>query len=151
MREGDAAPDFELTAHDGTAVTLGSFRGKKNVMLCFYPKNRLFACPSRKVLKMSQSIAASYGDIVSAGSVLFAVSSDTVESQKRFVEEHDIPYPHLADPEKRACRAYAGLNMARLARRSTFVIDRGGIVRRIFRDTDAERHGRQILDCVRTL
>jgi len=47
MEIGDSAPDFELEANDGNKIRLESFTGKNNVVLCFYPKNHLFACPSK--------------------------------------------------------------------------------------------------------
>ncbi len=56
MQEGDAAPSFELTANDGSIVNSESFKDQKNVVLCFYPKNHLFACPSKKVFKMAKSV-----------------------------------------------------------------------------------------------
>lgn len=144
MNEGDQAPNFELYAHDGTTVSLESFRNKKNVVLCFYPKNHLFACPSKKVFKMAQSVISSYDDILATGSVLFAISIDTVEEQNKFVTEYNIPYAHLSDPTKMACKQYAGLNIAGLAKRTTFVIDKNGIIRKIFRDIDVENHGKEI-------
>ena len=87
MDEGDQALDFELTANDGSVVHLESFRGKKNLVLCFYPKNHLFACPSKKVFKMAQSVISSYQDIISKDASLFAISIDSVNDQKKFVEE----------------------------------------------------------------
>lgn len=144
MQEGDAAPDFELPASDGTTVKLSSFKGSKNTVLCFYPKNHLFMCPSKKVAKMAQSTIAAYPDIVKSSSVLFAISVDTVEDQKKFVSEYKIPYLHLSDVQKNVCKQYAGLNVAGLAKRSTFVIDKNGIIRKIFRDIDVEKHGEQI-------
>src|SRR3972149_2313888 len=90
-QEGDAAPDFELKANDGSLIHLETFKNKKNVVLCFYPKNHLFACPSKKVFKMAQSVVSSYSDIVSCGAVLFAISIDTVEEQKKFVDAYNIP------------------------------------------------------------
>ncbi|MGB1752861.1 MAG: redoxin domain-containing protein, partial [Paracoccaceae bacterium] len=48
LQKGDTAEDFELLDHNGNSVTLSSFKGSKNVVLCFYPKNHLFACPSKK-------------------------------------------------------------------------------------------------------
>ncbi len=87
MQEGDKAPNFELTAHDGSMINLDSFLDKKNVILCFYPKNHLFACPSKKVFKMAKSVISSYSEILSTDSVLFAISIDTVEAQKKFVDE----------------------------------------------------------------
>lgn len=144
MNEGDAAPDFELPASDGTKVRLSSFRGEKNVVLCFYPKNHLFMCPSKMVFKMAQSVISAYSDILRTGSVLFAVSIDTVDDQKKFVQEYHIPYLHLSDRSKETCKKYAGLNLAGLAKRTTFVIDKNGVIRKVFRDIDVETHGQEI-------
>ena len=151
MQEGELAPDFELNASDGSTIHLKSFQGQKNVILCFYPKNHLFACPSKKVFKMAKSVVFAYSDIVSKDAVLFAISIDTVESQKKFVEEYKIPYLHLSDPTKKTCRMYAGLNIAGLAKRSTFIIDKKGIVKKIFRDFDVENHGQEIANFLKHL
>ena len=151
MHEGDAAPDFELQANDESVVKLGYFKGKKNVVLCFYPKNHLFACPSKKVFKMAQTIVAAYPEIAALDTVLFAISVDTIEDQKKFVEEYKIPYLHLSDPKKDTCKTYAGLNIAGLAKRSTFIIDKGGKIAKIFRDIEVESHGKEIIESLKSL
>ncbi len=151
MQEGDEAPIFELNAHDGGIIHLDSFKDKKNVVLCFYPKNHLFACPSKKVFKMAKSVIAAYEEILSTDSVLFAISIDTVEDQKRFVDEYNIPYKHLSDASKITCKKYAGLNLVGLAKRSTFVIDKKGIIRKIFRDINIENHGKEISEFLKQL
>jgi len=151
MQEGDVAPNFELDANDGSKVILDSFKNKKNVVLCFYPKNHLFACPSKKVFKMAQSVISAYSDIISSDSVLFAISIDTVGDQKKFVEEYKIPYLHLSDSSKQICKKYAGLNIAGLAKRSTFIIDKRGIIKKIFRDIDVENHGQEIADFLKQM
>ncbi|MFB5645010.1 MAG: peroxiredoxin family protein [Nitrosopumilaceae archaeon] len=151
MQEGDEAPNFELTAHDGSTINLNSFRDKKNVVLCFYPKNHLFACPSKKVFKMAKSVISSYSDILSTDSVLFAISIDTVDAQKKFVDEYEIPYPHLSDTSKDTCKKFAGLNIAGLAKRCTFVIDKKGIIKKIFRDIEVENHGKEIAEFLKQL
>ena len=145
------AENFELTAHDGSNVSLESYKDKKNVILCFYPKNHLFACPSKKVFEMAESVISVFSEIESADAVLFAISVDTVESQAKFVDEYDIPYIHLSDTQKSACKKYAGLNMVGLAKRSTFVIDKKGIVRNVFRDINAKNHGTQILESLKQI
>ena len=117
MEVGDSAPDFELDANDGTNVNLKSFAGKNNVVLCFYPKNHLFACPSKKVFDMAKSVISVYDEILATNSKLFAISIDTVESQKKFVEEYSIPYLHLSDTQKDTCKKYPGTNIAGLAKR----------------------------------
>lgn len=145
MQEGQIAPDFELPASDGSTVRLGSFKNKNNVVLCFYPKNHLFMCPSKKVFEMAKSVVSAYADIVKSDCVLFAISVDTPEDQKKFVSEYQIPYLHLSDTGKQVCKTYAGLNLAGLAKRSTFIIDKKGIVRKIFRNFDVHHHGKQIV------
>ena len=151
MEIGDSAPDFELEANDGTKIRLESFTEKNNVVLCFYPKNHLFACPSKKVFEMAKSVISVYDEILSTNSKLFAISIDNVESQKKFVDKYDIPYLHLSDTQKNTCKKYPGLNIAGLAKRVTFIIDKNGIIKNIFRNIDVQNHGKQIVDFLKKL
>ena len=151
MEVGDSAPDFQLEANDGTIVNLKSFAGKNNVVLCFYPKNHLFACPSKKVFDMTKSVVSAYPDILSTNSKMFAISIDTVESQKKFVEEYDIPYLHLSDTQKETCKKYSGINIAGMAKRVTFIIDKNGVIKNVFRDIDVKNHGKQIVESLKKL
>jgi len=100
---------------------------------------------------MAKSVISSYSEILSTDSVLFAISIDTVEAQKKFVDEYEIPYQHLSDTNKDTCKKYAGLNIAGLAKRSTFVIDKKGIIQKIFRDFDVENHGKEISEFLKKL
>ena len=146
LQKGDTAEDFELLDHNSNSVTLSSFKGSKNVVLCFYPKNHLFACPSKKVFEMAKSVISVYPQITATDSVLFAISVDSVDSQADFVKEYEIPYVHLSDPEKKACKTYAGTNIAGLAKRSTFVIDKNGMIHDVMREINVSSHGQEILD-----
>jgi peroxiredoxin Q/BCP len=151
MIEGDQAPDFELVANDGSKVKLSSFQGKKNIVLCFYPKNHLFACPSKKVFQMAEAIIAAYPKIKEQGAELFAISIDTVEDQKKFVDEYGVPYLHLSDTQKITCKTYAGLNIAGLAKRSTFIINKDGKISKIFRDVSPEKLGQEMISSLTDL
>ena len=151
LDEGDVAEDFVLSAHDGKSVQLASYKNQKNVVLCFYPKNHLFGCPSKKVFDMAKSVISVYPEIESTDTVLFAISIDNVDSQAKFVDEYQVPYVHLSDTEKNTCKQYAGLNIAGLGKRSTFVIDKKGSIRKVFRDIDVKSHGEQILDFLKQL
>lgn len=151
MNESEIAPNFELTANDSSKIILESFRGKKNVVLCFYPKNHLFACPSKMVFKMATSVISAYPKITSTDSVLFAISGDNVDDQKKFVNEYGIPYLHLSDPSKETCKKYAGLNFIGLPKRSTFVVDKNGVIRKIFRDINVGKHGQEIASFLENL
>jgi len=151
INEGESTVNFELPANDDTVISIESFKEKKNVVLCFYPKNHLFACPSKKVFEMAESVISVYSKIESTNSVLFAISIDTVDSQKEFVKKYEIPYLHLSDTKKDVCKKYAGLNIAGLAKRSTFIIDKQGIVKKIFRGFDVKNHGEDILNALERL
>ena len=115
LQKGDKAENFELLTHDGNSITLSSYKNSKNVVLCFYPKNHLFACPSKKVFEMAKSVISVYSDIIATETVVFAVSVDSVDSQSDFVKEYENPYVHLSDPKKIACKKYAGTSITGLA------------------------------------
>ena len=151
LEKGDTAEDFTLLGHDGQNITLSSFKGSKNVVLCFYPKNHLFACPSKKVFEMAKSVFSVYSEIITSDTVLFAISVDSVESQAEFVQEYEIPYVHLSDPKKNACKRYAGTNIAGLAKRSTFLIDKNGIIQDVMREINVSSHGQEILDSLKKI
>lgn len=145
LKEGDAAPDFELAANDEQKVRLSSFREGKNVVLCFYPKNHMWGCPSKKVFEQAKSIVFNYERIKQLNAEMFGISVDTVESHKKFANEYSIPYQLLSDTGKNVCKQYAGLNMYGLANRTTYIIDKNGKVARIFTKTDPKAHGEEIV------
>ena len=151
LEKGDIAEDFKLLGNDGSSITLSSYKNSKNVVLCFYPKNHLFACPSKKVFEMAKSVISVYAEIIATETVVFALSVDSVNSQSEFVKEYQIPYLHLSDPKKIACKKYAGTNIAGLAKRSTFVIDKNGIIVDIMREINVASHGQEILDSLKKI
>ena len=151
LKKGDTAEDFELLGNDGSSVTLSSYKNSKNVVLCFYPKNHLFACPSKKVFEMAKSVISVYSEITATDTVVFAISVDSVDSQADFVKEYEIPYVHLSDQKKNACKKYAGTNIAGLAKRSTFVIDKNGIIQDVMREINVSSHGQEILDSLKKI
>ena len=148
---GDVADDFELLGNDGNSVILSSYKNSKNIVLCFYPKNHLFACPSKKVFEMAKSVISVYPEIIATETVVFAISVDSVNSQSEFVKEYEIPYVHLSDPKKIACKKYAGTNIAGLAKRSTFIIDKNGIIQNVMREINVASHGQEILDSIKKI
>ena len=73
IQQGDIAENFELSAHDGSKIILESYKDKKNVVLCFYPKNHLFACPSKKVFEMAESVISVFSQIESQDGVILSL------------------------------------------------------------------------------
>ena len=151
LDKGNIAEDFELLGNDGSSFILSSYKNSKNVVLCFYPKNHLFACPSKKVFEMAKSVISVYSEIVATNTVLFAISVDSVDSQSEFVKKYQVPYIHLSDPKKIACKKYAGTNIAGLAKRSTFIIDKNGIIQDVIREINVTSHGQEILDSLKKI
>jgi peroxiredoxin Q/BCP len=151
LEKGDIAEDFDLLGNDGSTTTLSSYKNSKNVVLCFYPKNHLFACPSKKVFEMAKSVISVYHEIIATETVVFAISVDSVNSQSEFVKEYEIPYMHLSDPKKITCKKYAGTNIAGLAKRSTFVIDKNGMIVDVMREINVASHGQEILDSLKKI
>jgi peroxiredoxin Q/BCP len=145
LREGEQAPDFELTANNEQTVRLSSFKGKKNIVLCFYPKNHMWGCPSKKVFEQAKSVVDNYERIKQLGAEVLGISVDTVESHKKFADEYKIPYPLLSDTGKSICKQYAGLNIYGLAKRTTYIIDKEGKIAKIFTEIEPKSHGEEIV------
>ncbi len=125
---GERAPDFTLPAGDGRSVSLAELRGKKVVVLFFYPKDETPGC-TREACEFRDSFDR-FGD---AGAEVIGVSDDDVDSHKKFAANHRLPMTLLSDlggkvREKFGVKALFGL----VPDRVTFVIDRQGIVRHVF-------------------
>ena len=82
IEEGDRAPDFALPSHTGQQVSLADFRGKKAVVLYFYPKDRTPVCT-----KEACSFRDAYEDFVEAGAVVIGVSGDSADSHRSFAAD----------------------------------------------------------------
>jgi peroxiredoxin Q/BCP len=128
IRAGERAPDFSGTTADGTRISLADFRGRKPLILYFYPKDNTPGC-TREACGF-RDLA---GEIAAAGGALVGVSMDGPEAHRRFAAEHRLNFPLLSDSSAEICKAYG---VARLGgwlwpRRVTFVIDSAGVVRRV--------------------
>ncbi len=134
---GDAAPDFDLPAQDGGRVRLADYRGKKAVVLYFYPKDFTPGCTAE-----SCSFRDSYEDFVAAGAEVIGVSDDDVTSHAKFAKHYRLPFV-LASDLNGTVRARYGVKTTLwvLKGRVTFVIDREGVIRHIFSSqTSMDRH-----------
>jgi peroxiredoxin Q/BCP len=125
---GDQAPDFTLPAADGRSVSLADFRGKKAVVLFFYPKDETPGC-TREACEFRDSFDR-FGD---AGAEVIGVSDDDVESHKKFAAHHRLPMTLLSDAGGQVRQRYGVKSLfGVVADRVTFVIDRTGVVRHVF-------------------
>lgn len=145
---GDKAPDFKLRDQDGKEVTLTAFRGKKAVVLYFYPKDETPGCT-----KEACSFRDSYEDFAAAGAEVIGVSGDSVAKHKSFAEHHRLPFTLLADEGNRLRKAYGvPATLWVLPGRVTYVIDTSGVVRHVFdSQLQATKHIDEALRVIRGL
>jgi peroxiredoxin Q/BCP len=148
MRIGDEAPDFQLPLHTGEEFRLSHYRGKKNVVLYFYPKDFTWGCTKEGCL-----FSSNVREIENLGSIIVGISGDSTESHKKFVREFNITFPLASDERLAVCRNYRTLWLRGLAiRRITYIIDRHGIIRgKTHHELLIDRHWNYVLRKLREL
>jgi len=136
LKEGTAAPEFEGELDDGSTFKLSDHRGK-NVVLYFYPKDFTPGC-TREACNFRDD-----SDIIEGhDAMVVGVSKDTAESHRAFREQHKLPFPLVADPDKRIIKLYEAEGLLGLmTARVTYVIDKAGTIRKAFRhDMNIGKH-----------
>ena len=133
VAKGDSAPDVKLQSTKGGTESISAYRGKKNVVLAFYPKAFTGGCT-----KEMTSYQAGIDKFSGAETVVFGVSMDDLETNKKFAESLNLQFALLSDTEGAAAKAYGVINEERgVANRATFVIDKKGVVQDVFTGADA--------------
>lgn len=151
LKEGDPAPDFRLPSTSGRAVSLREFRGKQ-VVLYFYPKDDTPGCT-----KEACSFRDSLSKFEGLGAVVLGVSSDSIDSHKRFVDKYSLNFELLSDVGLEVQKSYGVWklknNFGRTywgTERSTFVIDEKGRIKKIFRRVQVDGHEKEVTDALRS-
>jgi mycoredoxin-dependent peroxiredoxin len=124
---GDMAPDFELKDQHGSPVKLSSLRGRKNVVLVFYPLAFSGVCSS-ELYEMRDSFPEANREDVE----LLTVSVDSMYAHRRWAESEGYEFGMLSDfwPHGAVAKSYGVFDEARgVAARGTFIIDKNGVVR----------------------
>jgi peroxiredoxin Q/BCP len=150
LREGDVAPDFQARLSNGKDFRLSEFRGKKSVVLSFYPKDFTAGCVSQ---------ACSYRDniewITDLGAVIVGISYDGDATHEEFSRAYHLPYPLISDRDRSISRLYGAARFGGSflpAKRVTFVIDKEGIIRKVaHHELAVGRHIDAITGCLRAL
>ena len=121
---GDLAPDFTLKDQDGNLVTLSGFKGKKNVVLAFYPFDWSSVCTAENC-----AITQDLSQFEGKETVVFGVSCDSHFSHKAWKEKLNLKHSLLSDLKREVCKKY-GLYLEDLncSKRATVVVDKSGKV-----------------------
>ncbi|WP_341527248.1 peroxiredoxin [Nostoc sp. UHCC 0302] len=127
VKVGDTAPNFTLSAQNGSTVSLQDFRGK-NVVLYFYPKDDTPGCTTESCAFRDQ-----YEVFKNVGAEVIGVSADSNESHQRFATKYQLPFTLLSDKGDQVRKLYgATAAFGLLPGRVTYVIDQNGVVQYVF-------------------
>jgi len=145
LTQGMPAPQFEGIDQNGNTVKLSSFTGKK-IVLYFYPKDDTPGCTAEAC-----SLRDNYKDLLNKGFIVLGVSPDSEKSHQKFAGKYSLPFPLIADPEKKILTAYGAYGEKVMygkkvmgVIRTTFIIDEKGMIEKVIKNVDTKEHATQI-------
>ncbi|HOI00738.1 MAG TPA: thioredoxin-dependent thiol peroxidase [Bacteroidales bacterium] len=146
LSAGQPAPYFEGVDQHGQTIRLTDLQGKK-LVLYFYPKDDTPGCTAQAC-----NLRDNYQDLLDAGYQVIGISPDPQKSHLKFIEKYQLPFPLIADTEKKILqdygvwgpkkfmgRAYDGVH------RTTFVVDERGVILDVIAKVDTKNHADQII------
>lgn len=146
------APDITLPATGDQTIRLADLRGQA-VVLYFYPKDNTPGCTNE-----TRDFGALHPQFAEAGCVVLGISRDSLKSHENFKAKLELPFDLLSDTEEVACQAFDVIKMKNMygkqvrgIERSTFVIDRDGVIRREWRKVKVDGHAEEVLNAVKSL
>jgi peroxiredoxin Q/BCP len=149
LKKGDIAPDFKGVDQHGNTVSLKGFKGNK-LILYFYPKDNTPGCTAEAC-----NLRDNYDLWLSKGYKVVGISPDSMASHQKFAEKHQLPFPLIADEEKKIIKAYGAWGPKKLygreyegLLRTTFIIDENGKIEEVFAKVKTKDHTNQILKTI---
>jgi len=153
LKEGEAAPGFDLPDADMEMVSLANFQGSKNVVLYFYPKDDTPGCTMEAI-----EFSDLEDEFAALSAVVLGVSMDDCMSHGSFRDKHGLSVQLPADAEGEVCRRYGVIQDREVEGkkrtgivRSTFIIDRNGNVRHAQYGVNPKGHAHEVLKLVKGL
>ena len=145
VKEGNKAPDFSGKNQEGKSVKLSSFKGKKNIILYFYPKDMTPGCTTEACDFRDQYKQFKHTTIL-------GVSIDSPERHQKFIAKYNLPFDLIADENKKIVEKYGVWQEKKLYGktfmgiiRSTFIIDKNGVIYKIFTKVKVKEHVEEVL------
>lgn len=150
--EGTPAPDFTLPSDGGGTVSLQGLKGR-NVVIYFYPKADTPGCT-----KESMDFSRLKPLFEKAKTTVIGVSADPVKAQDKFKAKHDLTIPLASDPDRQMIDRYGVWVEKQMygkkfmgVERATFLVDRDGTIRKIWRNVKVEGHAEEVLTTAKAL
>lgn len=147
-----AIPDFELPSTGGKTFKLSDYLGK-TLVIYFYPKDSTPGCTTQ-----GQQFRDAYADFKALNAEIVGISRDSLKSHENFKAKFSFPFELLSDSDERACSLFDVIrmknmygNQVRGIQRSTFVLDKNGMLVREWRGVKVDGHVQEVLDFVKTL
>src|SRR5699024_9871806 len=150
LEVGKQAPQFTLPNQKGEKVSLADYKGK-HVVLYFYPKDDTPGCTTEAC-----DFRDNHESFQDLDAVILGVSPDTEESHKKFVDKHELPFELLVDEEKEVAEQFGVWQLKKKFGkeymgivRSTFILDKEGVLQKEFRDIQVKGHVEEALNYIR--
>ncbi len=150
---GKPVPDFSAPATGDQTISLSDFKGEKHVVLYFYPKDSTPGCTTE-----GQNFRDLHDEFEKAGAVVLGVSRDSLKRHENFKAKQNFPFELLSDPEEALCNLFDVIKEKNLygrkymgIERSTFLIDKNGVLVREWRKVKVKGHVDEALEAVRAL
>jgi thioredoxin-dependent peroxiredoxin len=150
---GETVPDFEAAATRNKTIRLSDYKGEKNVVLYFYPKDSTPGCTTE-----GQDFRDNYRKLTSRKTVILGVSRDSLKSHENFRSKQEFPFDLISDPDEALCNLMDVMKMKNMygkkvrgIERSTFLIDKDGILRNEWRKVKVKGHVEEVLEAVKNL
>jgi len=140
LKKGDPAPPFSLKASDGKTYSLSDFKGKKAIVIAWFPKAFTGGCTQECKSFREDGAAIQEFDVA-----YFTASVDEPEVNKKFAASLQLDYPILSDPEGDVARAYGVIDALRpLPRRWTFIIGLDGKILHVDKEVKTGSHAKDV-------
>lgn len=144
---GNKAPNFKLASSTGETLSLNSFKDK-NILIYFYPKDATPGCTKQAI-----GFTEHAGEFEKRNTVVLGISPDSLASHEKFIKKHNLNVILLADEEKQAIESYGVWKEKKMygrtfmgVERSTFLVDRTGTVKAIWRKVKVAKHIQEVLE-----
>lgn len=153
LEANQAAPLFSTVNQNNEAVNLSDFKGSKNVVLYFYPKDDTPGCTIE-----ANQFTSLVPEFAAADTVVLGVSKDSCQSHQAFIEKFSLKVDLLADTQGDLCESYGvwqekeknGVKKMGIVR-STFLIDKQGLIKEALYGVSAEGHAQLMLDKIKAM